>query len=237
MADARITLAADLYVPCALGADIGTDHALLPRLLLQRGTCQRMILADISPKALRHARETVEKYHLEGRTELVCADGLEALREACGCVSIMGMGGRSVREILLRGQKKLRGATLVLSAHTEQALVRRTLQALDYRITREALCWDDGRFYLFWRAEPGKEALTEEEIRYGGLLWRSPSPLLSAYTAHRVAVAQARLSGLMSASTRDEATLAEARAALNFYQRQLDAISKEDEHADSSGCV
>ena len=35
--DARLSLAYDLYDPCTLAADIGTDHAHLPAALLQRG--------------------------------------------------------------------------------------------------------------------------------------------------------------------------------------------------------
>ena len=48
MLDERLSLAAQLYEPCALGADIGTDHALLPCYLLTHNICQEMILADVS---------------------------------------------------------------------------------------------------------------------------------------------------------------------------------------------
>ena len=57
MLDERLSLAAQLYEPCALGADIGTDHALLPCYLLTHNICQEMILADVSPKALLHAEK------------------------------------------------------------------------------------------------------------------------------------------------------------------------------------
>ena len=55
--DARLSLAYDLYDPCELAADIGTDHAHLPAALLQRGRCQHMILTDLSESALQNARD------------------------------------------------------------------------------------------------------------------------------------------------------------------------------------
>ena len=56
MLDPRLSLAFDLYDPCDLAADIGTDHAHLPAALLQRGRCRHMILTDISKSALENAR-------------------------------------------------------------------------------------------------------------------------------------------------------------------------------------
>lgn len=112
MLDERLSLAAQLYEPCALGADIGTDHALLPCYLLTHNICQEMILADVSPKALLHAEESVRRHHLEKRAHVRLADGLDALTEPCGCVSMMGMGGETIRTVLLSGaEKPLRSGT------------------------------------------------------------------------------------------------------------------------------
>ena len=62
--DARLSLAYDLYDPCELAADIGTDHAHLPAALLQRGRCQHMILTDLSESALKNARDTIIRCRL-----------------------------------------------------------------------------------------------------------------------------------------------------------------------------
>ena len=215
--DERLSLAASLYEPCELGADIGTDHGLLPCHLLEIGVCRRMILADVSPKALRHAEEQVAIQRLGDRATLVCADGLDALTEPCGCVSVMGMGGETIAEMLLRGQEKLCGAVLVLSAHTEQPLVRQAIVDIGYHLTREALCKASGRFYVFWRAEPGGALMTEEAIRYGDMLWTPFTPLRREYLRHRIDFTQSKLNGLLSAASPDEAAIAEARRDLDWY--------------------
>ena len=217
MLDERLSLAAALYEPCELGADIGTDHGLLPCHLLERNVCRRMILADVSPKALRHAEEQVRARHLEDRARLICADGLDALTEPCGCVSVMGMGGETIADILRRGQHQLRGAVLVLSSHTEHSLVRQAVRDIGYHLTCESLCKAAGRFYIFWRAEPGPAPLSDEAIRYGGLLWENTAPLLREYLHHRIEFTQSKLAGLRRAASPDQTAIAEAQRDLDWY--------------------
>ena len=77
--DSRLSLAFELYDPCDLAADIGTDHAHLPAALLQRGRCQRMILTDISESALRNARDGMIRFGLTDRVILRRGDGLSPL--------------------------------------------------------------------------------------------------------------------------------------------------------------
>lgn len=223
MLDERLSLAASLYIPCALGADVGTDHGFLPCHLLRSNVCQRMILSDVSPKALAHAREAVAHGHFESRASLVCADGLDALTEPCGCVSILGMGGETVAAILRRKPEKLQGAALILSVHTDLPLVRGAVAEIGYHLTHEELCRAAGRFYLVWRAEPGAVPVTDAALRRGELLWRSSSPLLGEYAAWRAAVLTDKLRGLRAAAQPDEQALAQAIEELAFYQRQMEA--------------
>ncbi len=222
MLDERLSLAAELFEPCHLGADIGTDHGLLPCHLLKANICRKMIFADVSEKALRHAEEQVARQQLQNRATLVCADGLDALTEPCGCVSVMGMGGETIAGILTRGQAQLQGAVLVLSAHTDLHLVRQAVHEIGYHIVREELCRAAGRFYVVWRAEPGAAAMTDEDIRFGPLMLREATPLLREYVAWRMAVLGERLNGLLSARESDDAAIAAIRRDLAFYQTILE---------------
>lgn len=222
MLDERLSLAAALYEPCALGADIGTDHGLLPCHLLKENICQRMIFADVSAKALRHAQEQVTHQLLESRARLICADGLDALVEPCGCVSVMGMGGETIAGILTRGMDRLQGAVLVLSAHTDLHLVRQAVQDIGYHIVCEELCRAAGRFYVVWRAEPGAAALSDEDIRFGPLLMQTMTPMLREYITWRMAVLGERLRGLQAAREPDKAAIAAISSDIAFYQSKLE---------------
>ena len=219
--DARLSLAYDLYDPCDLAADIGTDHAHLPAALLQRGRCQHMILTDLSESALKNARETVIRCHLSDRTDLRAGDGLQPLEEACGMISITGMGGRTVHDILLEGAGKLRGASLVLSAHTDLPLIRKAVCRIGYHLDREEPCFCAGRYYLVLRARPGVCPLTPRELRLGGPLFESQSSQLIPYLTRRREVLQDKLRGLVSADKPEESLIAQVREDIAFYDGMI----------------
>lgn len=219
--DARLSLAYDLYDPCDLAADIGTDHAHLPAALLQRGRCQHMILTDLSESALKNARETVIRCRLSDRTDLRAGNGLQPLEEACGMISITGMGGRTVHDILLEGSGKLKGASLVLSAHTDLPLIREAVCRVGYHIDREEPCFAAGRYYLVLRARPGARELTPREIRLGGPLFDSSSPWLVPYLTRRREVLQDKLKGLVSAENPDSQYISQVWEDIAFYDEYI----------------
>ncbi len=225
MLDERLSLAASLYEPCEWGADIGTDHAFLPCHLLRAGVCQHMIAADVSPKALERARENLTHQRLIGRAEVVLADGLDAVTRPCGCVSVMGMGGETMADILRKGQNRLQGAVLVLGAHTELHLVREAIRDIGYHIVQERLCKAAGRFYVFWRAEAGLEDLSSIEIRYGRQLWQEDAVLLRDYAAWRRRVHQDRERGLLAAAIRNEEAIREVQADIAWYTTKMEELT------------
>ena len=225
MLDERLSLAASLYEPCEWGADIGTDHAFLPCHLLRKGVCRHMIAADVSPKALSRARDNLTRQQLLDRAEVVLADGLDAVTRRCGCISVMGMGGETMADILRQGRDKLQGAVLVLGAHTELNLVRQAVRDVGYHIVQERLCRAAGRFYVFWRAEEGPIAMSAEEIRYGRLLWAEETGLLREYALWRRCVLQDRERGLLAAVVPDEQAIREVQADIAWYTTKLEELT------------
>lgn len=77
--------------------DIGTDHALLPCFLRQKGA-ERVVAADINDGPLVSARVTMETHGIDG-IELIKSNGLERI-PPCDDIIIAGMGGRLICEIL-----------------------------------------------------------------------------------------------------------------------------------------
>ena len=223
--DPRLSLAFDLYDPCELAADIGTDHAHLPAALLQRGRCQHMILTDISESALKNARMEMIRLRLTDRVSLRLGDGLMPVTEKCGVISVMGMRGRTIRDILLSGSSRLQGAALLLSAHTDWHLIRAAVRDIGYHLDREEPCYTAGRYYLVLRARPGSFPMTEQEIRLGGPLFRSESAVLVPFLRRQREVLQEHLRGILSAAVPDESEIRILRQDLDFFDNFLGSRS------------
>lgn len=171
--DERLACAAALFPACAYGADIGADHGRLSCALLASGQCRRMCVADISAESLEKAKRLLRLHGLEERADFSVSDGLAALTRRADAIAILGMGGFTLSDILLRGRERLQGAALVLSAHTQLPHVRETLAALGYRIDAEQAVRAGGRFYIVLRALPGEARYTARELLLGPCLMRT----------------------------------------------------------------
>ena len=168
--DKRLRAAADWVEPCDIIADIGCDHGRLGAMLLLENRAKHLIASDISDKSLQKAKHCLQRHGLTGRADFLVADGLEALDQKVDTVCILGMGGETLSGILIRGQDKLRGASLVLGAHTNLYVVRKTLQTIGYRIIGEQVVRSEGRMYVLLRAVPGsgdEDPYTRRELMLG----------------------------------------------------------------------
>ncbi len=217
--DERLLAAANLFPPCRLGADIGTDHGRLPLYLLALGRCKRMVVSDISEPALSKARELITRHHFDDRTVFIQADGLNALQEPVQAVSLLGMGGDTMCAILTAAPQILHGAALILSPHTELDKVREVLPRIGYHITKESIARSGGRFYVILQALPGETAYTKKEMLLGPCLLRERPPLFEDYLRWRQRVLHKALQALKDAGS-DESRMAEFT--------QLDAYIREE---------
>lgn len=153
-------------------AEVGCDHAKLTALAFERGLCGRAVVSDISAKCLEKARSTLARFG--DRVTYVVCDGVPKEAENADTIMICGMGGHIIRDILSRYGG---GAKLLLSPQSHAELVRRALEAGDYRITRDECFEADGKFYDLIAAERGHMRLDAMSAEYG-LFWRSPTEAL-----------------------------------------------------------
>ena len=184
--DDRLSRAAALFPACEYGADIGADHGRLSCYLLESGKCERMCVADISAESLKKARELLSLHRVSHRADFAVGDGLSVLNKKADAIAVLGMGGRTLRGILLSGREKLQGAQLILSAHTEMELVREALIELHYKIIAEQIAFAAGRFYVVLSAAPGEQRISEKQLFLGSRLMEGKETNYLSYLQKRI---------------------------------------------------
>jgi len=194
----RLQAIFDLVPPVEVVADIGTDHALLPITLVQRGVSLRAIASDLKPGPLERAREQVQKAGLVAQIDLRLGEGLSPLAPGeAGAIILAGMGGYTIIDVLNGGGSVLKyRPSLILQPNGREREVRQWLAMSGWQIVAERLVKEGAHFYQVLQATRGSMALSPAEAELGPVILKENPPLLKAYLAQRLRLYQRNLSGL-----------------------------------------
>ncbi|HEL0714677.1 TPA: tRNA (adenine-N(1))-methyltransferase [Streptococcus equi subsp. zooepidemicus] len=172
------------YVPDgAKLLDVGSDHAYLPIFLVEAGQIQKAIAGEVVKGPFASALKNVSQYGLTEHIEVRLADGLAAfeVRDAVDCITICGMGGRLIADILAAGKEKLQGVgRLILQPNNREDELRAWLSANAFRIIAETIMTENGKYYEIIVAEPGQKSLTDQELCFGPFLSQERSSVFVA---------------------------------------------------------
>lgn len=171
----RLQLVADCVNPCICMADIGTDHAYLPAWCLLNDKVQFAIAADIHPKPLANARQTLGTYGLEERIDLRLSDGLQNIAaDEVQEIVIAGMGGNQIADMIANTAWLQDNAKhLILQPMTHFEDVRKSLLENGFQIETERTAAEGERLYLVISARfCGETRIYPEWYFYAGELVR-----------------------------------------------------------------
>ena len=127
--DARLVRASRFIRESAYLADVGTDHAYLPIYLTLIGRIDRALASDINDGPVLRARQSVAKYGVSDKIDVVKAAGLLGAADyPITDVVIAGMGGELIASILtdapwIKNEKY----NLVLQPMTHPEILRKYL--------------------------------------------------------------------------------------------------------------
>nr|WP_314483503.1 tRNA (adenine(22)-N(1))-methyltransferase TrmK [uncultured Pseudomonas sp.] len=159
-------------------ADIGSDHGYLPVALMLRGRIEQAVAGEVAGTPFAAAQRNVRKQGLEPRIAVRLADGLAAIEreDRITVVSMCGMGGETLCEILEAGKARLAGVErLVLQPNGAEPQVRQWLMAHGYRIVAEEVLREHRFDYEIIVAEPGCAAYSPEQLYFGPVLMQEHS--------------------------------------------------------------
>lgn len=180
----RLAMIASLVTEGASVADIGTDHGYIPIYLVKNNIASKAIAMDINGGPLLRAKENIIKYNLENKIETRLSDGLEQLEPGeTDTIIIAGMGGDLMMAILDRKKEVVKEATtLILQPQSKWPLFRRYLHHEGFKIQKEEMVFEDGKFYFIMHVMKGEEKLySEVEEHFGRRLLESKNPILLNY--------------------------------------------------------
>ena len=161
-------------------ADIGSDHAYLPVALMRRGVIEAAVAGEVASTPFHAAQRTVRDNGLEQHVTVRLADGLAAIEpaDAITAISVCGMGGETIRDILDSGKARLSGQErLILQPNGGEQPLRQWLMENGYRILCEELLRENRFDYEIIVAErAGPVMYTPEELYFGPLQMQARSP-------------------------------------------------------------
>ncbi|WP_256679408.1 tRNA (adenine(22)-N(1))-methyltransferase [Pseudomonas sp. Fl4BN1] len=165
-------------------ADIGSDHGYLPVALMRRGAIATAVAGEVALTPFHAAERTVRENSLEQRITVRLANGLAAIEAAdrITAISICGMGGETIRDILDSGKAHLSGQErLILQPNGGEQPLRQWLMENDYRILCEELLRENRFDYEIIVAErAGPVTYSAEELYFGPLQMQARSPAFLA---------------------------------------------------------
>lgn len=168
--DKRLSCVAALVRPGSRLADIGTDHAYLPVVLVEAGTCPAAIASDIGQGPLEAARHTVTAAGLTSEIALRLGDGLATVQPGdVEDIAIAGMGGETIVAILQAAPwVKDPALRLVLQPMTRAEELRRWLLLNGFAILEERLVRDKRHLYPVMAVEYTGVSVEDELACYAG---------------------------------------------------------------------
>ncbi|MBQ0067522.1 MAG: SAM-dependent methyltransferase [Phascolarctobacterium sp.] len=188
------------YVPDgAKVADIGTDHAYLPTVLLLEKTIPFAVVSDVAAKPCKMAWNTLAMYGLTKVSAVRQGDGLSVIQpKECDCLVFAGMGGITIIDILQNGYEVAQSAKRLIFQPMQGAdRLREYLCKNNFSIVIEDLVEDGKYLYDVIVAEP-KEGKTYTQAEYiiGGWLLEHGHSLLPKQFAKQKGIYKRILDGL-----------------------------------------
>lgn len=195
----RLEAVVSLVKPGGRVADVGTDHGYVPVALTERKIASSVVAMDVREGPLRRAQDHVRQRGLENRISLRLSDGVEKLEAGeADTVIAAGMGGELIIHILGEGQRLWETVGhWILSPQSEPEKVRYYLNSHGFRIDREVMVEEDGKYYVVMDAVRGdSEPLDREQALYGPRLLEDPSPVFWQFLLREEAAYRRILKGL-----------------------------------------
>lgn len=225
----RMQAVANLITPGDALADVGTDHGYIPIYAVEQKIVKHAIAMDINRGPIQRAASHIKEYGLEAYIETRCCDGVQGLnKDEVQTVVIAGMGGGLMQKILEEGKEVLSTVSeIILQPQSEIEKFRYYLAENGWKIEKEDMIFEDGKYYPMMRVVHGTMEITDVLYgKYGIYLLKDKHPVLKDYLHKTLETSDAILQKLyLNGRTEEDDRVKEIKeemqymkAALNYYE-------------------
>lgn len=173
--------------------DVGTDHGFISILAVQKGIVKKVVASDVNKGPLNTCQKNIEKYSLQENIEICLSNGLQNVNTKYDSVTICGMGGLLICNILKDDiQKTKEFKQLVLQPQSDYYDVRRLVYELGFYIKEELYLIDNlskkntlDKYYLIFNCQKGiKNMPSEKELMLGLNIENTNNEVYIAYITY-----------------------------------------------------
>lgn len=144
--------------------DVGADHGLLEKYLLDNNVVDSILAVENKKGPFEILRNSLINYD----AKVSLSDGLDEMTSDIDTIVIAGMGGNLIVDILTKDVSKLNGVQqIIVDAHRDANLVRRTIINLGFRIEKEQIVFENNKYYFIISFTKGDAIYKEVEIEFG----------------------------------------------------------------------
>ncbi len=160
--------------------DVGTDHGLLPIILVKDGITKNVVASDLNKEPLNAAIENIENDGLTSVIKTELMNGIEGIDEnQYDTIIIAGMGGITISEII---KSKKHNGRFIIHSTTNLIEVREALQDIGFEITNEWVVFEGKIHNVIIEAKQGKMIL-DDKLKFMGpmLITKNDEQTLNYY--------------------------------------------------------
>ena len=198
-------------------ADIGSDHAYIPIVLLKNNLASTAYVTDIHQGPLIRSQKNIAVYDLNDKIQALLGDGILPLRGIDIDLYIMaGMGGELICSILDKSGNL--PTKMILQPMTACYELRKYLGENQYAIQSEILCSEKNKIYTVITAEKINISARQEEKYYyiSQKLLERGGPLLELFQKKQIETVQKAIAQITRFSQNSSA-LKKQEELLTYY--------------------
>lgn len=169
----RLERVSKYIVPNGTLADIGSDHAYLPCYAIENGLTSKAIAGEVVEGPYQSAKSNVAERNLASQVDVRLGSGLSVLTFGeVDSITICGMGGTLISQILEEGKVKLSGSErLILQPNINAESIREWLEINQWKLIAEEILEEDEKIYEILVAEKKEFTnLSDAEMLMGPFL-------------------------------------------------------------------